>query len=78
MLMDHSNLDFLSGLFGERFEKVNAIVSVGMISTPLWLQYVKHVSDGAAVLAPILGCVYLSMQIGYKLWDRKRRRNDDG
>jgi len=63
-MIEHSNLDFWNDFFGGRFDKINTIVSVGMISTPLWLQYVKGVSDIAAVFAPILGCVYLSMQIG--------------
>jgi len=65
-----------SEIFGDLFstvpEKAGAIVSVGMIATPLWMQYVESVSQVAALLAPILGCIYLSLQIGFKLWDRTR------
>ena len=52
-------------------EKVALVVATGMISSPLWLQYLKVVSDIAALLAPILGCLYLLLQIGYKLWRSK-------
>lgn len=65
----------LSNLLGEIFtttaEKATALVSVSMITTPLWLQYVQPVSQIAAVFAPILGCIYLLLQIGFKLWNGK-------
>ena len=51
-------------------EKVGLAVAAGMVSSPYWLQYVKVVSDVAAIFAPILGCCYLLLQIGFKLVDR--------
>ena len=69
---DHSLGGFLGELFSTTAEKATAAVSVGMIAVPLWLQYVESVSQVAALLAPILGCIYLSLQIGFKLWDRSR------
>ena len=67
--------DFFGNMFLTTSEKVGGVVSAAMISSPLWLTQVKPYSDIAAVFAPILGCIYLSLQIGFKLWDRAR--NDE-
>jgi len=75
MTMQHNNTDILSTLFVSTAERTGAVVSAAMISSPLWLSSIKPVSDVAAVFAPILGCIYLSLQIGFKLWDRSR--NDE-
>jgi len=48
-------------------EKIGLVVATGMVSSPFWLQYLKVVSDIAALLAPILGCTYLLLQIGFKI-----------
>jgi hypothetical protein len=72
---DHHATDSLGLIFTTTSEKVGGLVSAAMISSPLWLQQIKPVSDIAAVFAPILGCIYLSLQIGFKLWDRTR--NDE-
>lgn len=60
----------LETFFSTTSEKIGAAISVSMISSPLWVAQIKPVSDIAAILAPILGCVYLSLQIGFKLLDR--------
>ena len=75
MSMHNNNPDILGTLFVSTAEKTGAVVSAAMISSPLWLSSIKPVSDVAAVFAPILGCIYLSLQIGFKLWDRSR--NDE-
>jgi hypothetical protein len=72
MTMQHNNSDLLSTLFVSTAERTGAVVSAAMISSPLWLPSLKVVSDAAEILAPILGCIYLSLQIGFKLWDRTR------
>ena len=72
MSMHNNNGDLLSTLFVSSAEKTGAVVSAAMISSPLWLTSLKPFSDVAAMLAPILGCIYLSLQIGFKLWDRTR------
>lgn len=56
-------------------ERIGLVVAAGMISSPYWLQYVKVISDIAAIFAPILGCLYLLLQIGFKLWDRMGGKN---
>ena len=70
--MQSNNGDLLSTLFVSSAEKTGAVVSAAMISSPLWLTSLKPFSDAAAVFAPILGCIYLSLQIGFKLWDRTK------
>ena len=72
MSMHNNNGDLLSTLFVSSAEKTGAVVSAAMISSPFWLTSIKPFSDVAAVFAPILGCIYLSLQIGFKLWDRTR------
>ena len=70
--MQSNNGDLLSTLFVSSAERTGAVVSAAMISSPFWLSSLKPFSDAAAVFAPILGCIYLSLQIGFKLWDRTR------
>lgn len=72
MTMQHNNGDLLSTLFVSTAERTGAVVSAAMISSPLWLPSLKTVSDVAEIVAPILGCIYLSLQIGFKLWDRTK------
>jgi hypothetical protein len=72
MTMQQNNSDLISTLFVSTAERTGAIVSAAMISSPLWLPSLKTVSDVAEIVAPILGCIYLSLQIGFKLWDRTR------
>ena len=72
MSMHNNNGDLLSTLFVSTAERTGAVVSAAMISSPLWLTSLKPFSDVAAMVAPILGCIYLSLQIGFKLWDRTR------
>ena len=72
MSMHNNNGDILSTLFVSTAERTGAIVSAAMISSPLWLPSLKAVSDVAEIVAPILGCIYLSLQIGFKLWDRTK------
>lgn len=72
MLPHHENPQIWDGLFTTTSEKIGGAVSAAMISSPLWIQHLKPYSDIAALFAPILGCIYLSMQIGFKLWGRAR------
>lgn len=71
---DNSFHESLSTLFTTPTDKVGAVVSVSMIASPIWLSHIKPVSDLAALLAPILGCIYLSLQIGFKLVDRMGKK----
>ena len=44
-------------------------VAVAAVSSPLWLE---HVSQGAALVLPILGCLWLAVQIGGYLWGKRK------
>lgn len=59
--------EILDSAFQTTAEKIGAIVSVSMIASPWWITYLKPVSDVAALLAPILGCIWLLVQILYRL-----------
>jgi hypothetical protein len=74
MAVEHHNsiTEVVNEVFTTAAEKAGAVVSAAMISSPLWLTSLKTYSDIAALLAPILGCIYLSLQIGFKLLDRTR------
>ena len=73
--MQHNSEDLFSSLFASTADRAGAVVSAAMISSPFWLSSIKPVSDVAAMFAPILGCIYLSLQIGFKLWDRSRKED---
>jgi hypothetical protein len=70
-----TTMDALNTIFATTSEKVGGVISAAAITSPLWIQEIKPYSDVAALFAPILGCIYLSLQIGFKLWDRTR--NDE-
>jgi hypothetical protein len=72
---DDAPSDFLRTAFVTTSEKITGAISTVAITSPLWLQQLKPYSDVAAVFAPILGCIYLSLQIGFKLWDRSRKED---
>ena len=65
---DHGLADLAHTVFSE---KTAVVVATGMISLPLWQQYLKILSDGAALLAPILGCIYMLLQIWSKMKGKK-------
>ena len=60
-------LDVLDAIFSTTSEKTSAVVAAGMISSPFWTSYIKEISELAALLGPILGVVYLAIQIASKI-----------
>ena len=64
--------DIVGTLFATTSEKIGGAVAGAAITSPLWFQQLKPYSDVAAIFVPILGCIYLSMQIGFKLYDRSK------
>lgn len=69
---NQSSADFFNTVFTSTSEKIGGAMSAAAITSPLWLQTIKPYSDVAAVFVPILGCIYLSLQIGFKLWGRTK------
>lgn len=52
-------------------------VAVGAISSPFWLPGLQEVSDIAALALPILGCIWLVIQVGFYLWRQIKKDMDD-
>ena len=67
-MQTHHDLHNIGGyLFETASEKVTAAVAAGAVISPIWLPYAH---DVAAQWAPVLGCVWLVLQISLKLIDR--------
>ena len=66
---EHFNFD---ALFSTVADKVTAALATGAIVSPLWLAPLKQISDIAAILAPILGSVWLAVQIIVKIIEVRR------
>jgi hypothetical protein len=66
--------EVFNSLFETASEKVTAAVAASAILSPYWLP-LAH--DLAAQWAPILGCVWLLVQIIAKLFEITRRDDDD-
>lgn len=67
----HELSDVLSHLFETTNEKLTAVISGAAIISPAF--NLKDASDTAALLLPILGCLWLLVQIGLKTWEILRR-----
>lgn len=50
-------------------------VSAGMATSPWWLPLLQSVSEGAATIAPILGAVWLVVQIWAKVSEIRNRKS---
>lgn len=57
-------------------EKVgNNIIAAGAAVSPWWLPSLADVSQAAALMLPILGCLYLLVQLYWKISGRDRDRD---
>lgn len=52
-------------------ERVTNTVAAGAVVSPWWLPSLSDISQFAALMLPVLGCVWLIVQIIAKLHDRK-------
>lgn len=52
-------------------ERVTNTVAAGAVASPFWLPSLAEVSQFAGLMLPVLGCVWLIVQIIIKLIDRK-------
>lgn len=53
-----------------QLEKAADVGAVGAIVSPIWLPHLHDVSTWAGELAPVLGCVWLILQIVHKIFFR--------
>lgn len=44
------------------------VVAIGAVTSPLWLEQLQQLSDIAATVVPILGAIWLAIQILGYLW----------
>lgn len=75
MQPQHNLHDVVGSIFETASEKVTAIVATTAIVSPVWLPYAH---DVAAMWAPVLGCLWLILQIALKLIDRFSKHHADG
>ncbi|WP_179295900.1 hypothetical protein [Mesorhizobium sp. WSM4312] len=54
-------------------ESTTAAVAVSAVASPVWLPWLHAASDGAALIAPILGTIWLVVQIGSKVREMARK-----
>lgn len=58
----------------EIMDHATTAVSVSAVSSPVWLPWLYTASEIAAILAPILGLLWLVVQIWAKVSEVKRKR----
>lgn len=56
-------------------DHVTNTIAAGAAISPLWLPSLAQVSQGAALLLPVLGCTYLILQILAWFMNRKSDRD---
>lgn len=67
----HAARDFLES---QAADKLGFVVASSAIASPWILPTLKNVSEVAALLAPILGCSWMAIQIGAKLYSLSKAR----
>jgi len=55
-------------------EHVTTGTAAGAVTSPIWLPWLHAVSDVAALTVPILGAIWLIVQISVKLYEAKKQR----
>ena len=77
-ISDHqTHLEFLRYLFESPMDKIGLFAGASAVALPYWWPTVNNISTDLAPFVPILGVIWLSLQIGLKLWDRIRGRRGD-
>lgn len=54
-------------------DHVTTTGALSAVASPFWLPVLTPVSQVAAIMLPILGCVWLVVQIAFKIKDRVRK-----
>jgi len=71
----HATISEVAKCFLETgLDRASAIVATLMISLPAWHSLLKDVSDNAALVVPILGAVWLMVQIYAKVGEIRARK----
>jgi len=71
----HATISEVAKCFLETgLDKASAAVAILMISLPGWRSALKDVSDNAALVVPILGAIWLMVQIYAKIGEIRARK----
>lgn len=54
-------------------DKVSNTIAAGAVVSPWWLPSLETLSQNAALMLPILGCVFLLVQLIWKISGRDKR-----
>lgn len=57
-------------------DNTTAAVAVSAVTSAVWLPWLQTASDGAALIAPLLGTLWLIVQIIAKVRDMTRKDKD--
>lgn len=58
-------------------DNTTTAAALGMASSPVWLPWLKTASEVAAVIAPILGVIWLAVQIWAKITVTIQKKDAD-
>lgn len=61
------HLDYAGNRNHRMTTQITNAVATSMAVSPLWLDGLQQISNIAAIMTPILGCVWLGIQIFYKI-----------
>ena len=69
-----------ASMFETVADRINVALAAAAISLPVWHPSLHDVSDAFALIAPILGCFWLCVQIVAKIGEIRERKHmdDDG
>lgn len=71
----HATISEVAKCFLETgLDKASAAVATLMISLPVWHSTLKDISDNAALIVPILGAIWLCVQIYAKIGEIRARK----
>lgn len=68
------NLTLITGT--SAVDNTSAAVAASAVTSPIWLPWLQYASDGAAQIAPLLGAIWLIIQIIAKLREMLRKDKD--
>ena len=57
-----------------KFEMITDTASLVAIASPWWLPLLKQTSEIAALVLPIMGVIWLGVQIGFKVFNHFKGR----
>jgi len=69
-----SVMDVFRALVDTALDKFNVAMGVVMLSMPAWHEHLRGMSEFAALVSPILGALWIGVQIYVKIDELRARR----